>query len=334
MSANVEMFGNRAAFASLRRPAWWDLDGAYTVDKPLPILKFAAKANLLGWDVRKENLADVLPEYRFLTPAYVNVRTNPFDGGIDVLGTVGERYFNYQNEDLAALAQTFGSGDYRAETMGSLNGGRTVFMAFVHPDDIVIDPKGAADHIKRYVLLAVTFDGTGAVTGRKCNTRVECNNTLNMAFGESKPEISARHTRSMHDRIAAAVKLAGWADDFDAEFQAGIEKLYAADMTTSQFWNVVKDEFPEPEKDVKGNVKKWTDKTDTLVSVWNGGTGSMPNLPQNAYRALQTFTEVNQWNRQLRSDNTDNAYAAGAGFDNVTNAYRQRITDKLLATVA
>jgi phage/plasmid-like protein (TIGR03299 family) len=335
MSANVEQWGKMASFASLRSPAWWDIDGAFTVDKPMPIMAFAGEAHLLGWDVRKVNLADVLPsDFRFTTETHLIVRTNPYDQGTDVFGPVGRIFEPYQNEELAELAVTFGSGDYRAETMGALGNGATVFMSFAHPDDIVLDPNGGADRIKRYVMLHMRHDGTGKVTGRKCNTRVVCKNTLNVAIGESSPDFAAKHSPNMRDRIKIATELAGYVDAYDAVFEAEAQLLYARPVTDSAFWGIVKDVFPEPDKDVKGSLAKWTSKTDTLVSTWNGATGSMGNLPKNAWRALQAFTEHNQWQRQLRSDNVDNALAAGAGFDPVTNAFRQSIHDRILTVTA
>jgi hypothetical protein len=333
---DIERWGKMASFASLRQNAWWDLEGAFTLDVPVPIMEFAGKANLTNpaWDVRKVDLAEILPDWRFRVPQYVQVRTNPYDGGIDVLATVGERYGQFQNEELAELALTFASGQYRAETMGSLAGGTKVFMTFVHPDDIILDPNGSADRIRRYVMLALSHDGTGKVTGRKTNTRVQCRNTWNTAHAGSSADFGCKHTSTIAERLQVAARLAGYVDDYDVKFEADMKALYASDLTTSQFWAMVRAEFPEPETDRKGSLAKWTDKTDNIMSVWNNGTGSMPDLPFNAYRALQTFGEVNQWSRQLRNGNAQNALAAGAGFDPVTNAYRQGITDRLLATVS
>jgi hypothetical protein len=334
---DIERWGKMASFASLRQNAWWDLEGAFTLDAPIPIMEFAGKAHLTdpAWNVRKVDLSEYMPEWRFRVPMFAQVRDNPYDGGIDVLATVGKQYGQFQNEELAALAQTFGTGgQYRAETMGSLAGGTKVFMVFVHPDDIVLDPNGGADHIRRYVFLALSHDGTGKVTGRKTNTRVQCRNTWNTAHAGSPADFGCKHTATIADRLAVAAQLAGYVDDYDVKFEADMKLLYSAEMTTSEFWGIVREEFPEPEIDRKGSLAKWTDKTDGIMSVWNNGTGSMPDLPFNAYRALQTFGEVNQWGRQLRNGNAQNALAAGAGFDPVTNGYRQSITDKLLAYVS
>jgi hypothetical protein len=87
------------------------------------------------------------------------------------------------------------------------------------------------------------------------------------------------------------------------------------------------DVFPEPEEDVRGSQKKWDDKMDTILNMWQNSTGSVENLPNNAYKGLQVLTEHNQWFRGIRKDktgnpNTENFLAAGGGFDLKTNEFR------------
>lgn len=334
MTANVEQFGEMAAFASLRKPAWWDLEGAYTVDQPLPLKQFAEKAHLLGWDVRKVLAADLVGDtLNFKSNIYFNVRDNPFGNGVDVLGIVRERYENFQPEEMIETAEGMSSGQLRAETMGSLNGGGTVFMSFVHPDDIVLDPNGSNDAIRRYVSLIKSFDGTSPLTGMQHNTRVECQNTLNIAVRESKPFIKIRHTATMRDRLTAGLKIAGWTDEYDAEFEAQAQQLFAAKFTDKKFWDLVTGIFEKPENDVKGAVKKWENKTERVVSVWNDGTGSMKNLPKNGWRAFNALTEENQWNRQIRNGNVNNALEAGFGLEPRTNEFRQETLGRVLEAI-
>jgi hypothetical protein len=109
---------------------------------------------------------------------------------------------------------------------------------------------------------------------------------------------------------------------FDA-FEKEAQALYAAAVTDQTFDSIVKALYPEPDPaGAKVAITKWDNRRDRLFDLWRGPTNQ--NIRGTAWAALNAVTEENQWYRQVRSGNTENGLAAGAGFDDATNAFRSK----------
>lgn len=331
MVAAVETYKDMAAFASLRKPAWHGLGTVF--DKPVTTTEMLDLAHLSNWNLRMEVLDT--GEYSDRVE-YKILRDNPFMSRIDRLGIVGSRYKMFSNEELLAFGDSLTNERRRWETAGSLSGGRQVFAALADPDDIVLDPNGSADVIKKYLTLTTSHDGSGKIVFKKTNTRVVCWNTLNIALNENGAEYSVRHTQKMEGRLAEAKQALGFAEEYDAEFEVAMQTLFAKEMTMTEFERIVLAEFPEPDAEKSGAVTRWENKIDTILNVWSDSTGSVTNLPNNAYRGLQVLTEHNQWFRGIRKDsetdipNVENFLSAGAGFEKLTNDYRNRVYGRMM----
>lgn len=334
MPAAVETYKDMAAFASLRIPAWHHLGTVF--DKPVSTQEMLTLAHMNDWNIRFENASDWMPGFNFVNDTMHVVRDNPFvENQMDVLGTVGGRYNIFSNEEIFDFADTLTNGRRRWETAGSLKGGTKVFATLVATDDLVLDPSGSADTIRRYIMLVSSHDGSTTMIVKMVNTRVVCENTLNIALGEAGAEFKIRHTQGMETKLQDAQKALGLATIYDEVFEKEAQLLFQKEMTMTQFEKIVMDIFPEPEEDVRGSQKKWDDKMDIILDIWGDSTKSVTNLPDNAWKGLQVLTEYNQWFRGIRTDskteepNTENFLAAGAGFDLVTNRFRTETFGRL-----
>ncbi len=325
MSANIETYKEMAAFASLRIPAWHGLGIQF--QKPVTTQEMLDLAHLSNWNLRMEELET--GEFCDRTE-YKVLRDNPFMGRTERLGIVGTRYRLFPNEDLFAFGDELTNSRRRWETAASVQGGRTVFATLADPDDIVLDPNGSADVIKKYLLLKTSHDGSGKIIAKKVNTRVVCQNTLNIALGENGAEFSIRHTQSLDGRLGEAKLALGFAEDYDAEFEEAMKTLYAKDMTMVEFERIVLKEFPEPDEEKKGAVTRWENKIDTLMDIWSNSTDSVGGIPNNAYKGLQVLTEHNQWFRGIRDNGEENFFSAGTGFDRLTNEFRDRSFGRMM----
>lgn len=333
MPAGIETYKEMAAFASLRQPAWHDLGTVF--DKPVSTEEMLKLAHMHGWNLRFENAEDWMPGFTFVDETLHVVRDNPFiPGQKDVLGTVGGRYNIFSNEQIFDFADTLTEGRRRWETAGSIKNGQKVFATLVATDDLVLDPNGSADTIKRYIMLVSSHDGSTTMIVKMVNTRVVCQNTLNIALGEGGAEFKIRHTQGMETKIQDARAALSLASIYDEVFEKEMQALFEADMTMSQFESIVMDIFPEPEEDVRGSQKKWDSKMDTILNIWQNSTGEVENLPNSAYKGLNVLTGWNQWHRGIRKDktgspNTENFLAAGAGFDVKTNEFRTEAFERM-----
>lgn len=325
MALGADTYGKNTMLASLRRPAWNGLGQVF--DKPVSTEEMLDLSHLSNWNLRMEELDT--GEYCDKTEFKV-LRDNPLmDGRTERLGIVGTRYHLFSNEELFDFGDTLTTQRRRWETAGALDGGRRVFATLVSTDDLVLDPNGSADTIRKYLLLTSSHDGSGTILAKKIDTRVECWNTLNIAFREAGPEFKIRHTQKMEEKISQAKKALGFADLYDEVFEREAMELFAKEMTLVQFEKIVLDMFPEPEEDKKGAAKKWNDKVDDILNIWQNSTKSVGNLPNNAWKGLQVLTEHNQWFRGIRKGDMENYYAAGAGFDLRTNRFRTEAYERM-----
>jgi phage/plasmid-like protein (TIGR03299 family) len=327
MGHMLEQYGDMASFASLREPAWHGL--GTILDSEVSTSEMLKVAHLAGWDVRLDDLD--LPG-RSHKNFFAVTRKNPFDGDRDVLGVVGERYKVLQNEDLFSFADNMLDGG-RWETAGSIKNGTVVFGSLALDREVVLDESGVGDKINTYLLVHTSHDGSLAVQASVTPVRVVCQNTLNYALSGVKQSYKIRHTSTVTGKVQAAREALGLAnkylDEFEKEAQTLIEKQIDADT----FFSIVKAAYPEPDKDVKGSVTKWTNKVDTLFDIYQGETVAKAGIMNTAWGAYNTLTERLDWFRNPRGGNAEGVLAAASGFDAATNAEKNRLL-KVVKAVA
>jgi phage/plasmid-like protein (TIGR03299 family) len=323
----LEQYGDMASFASLREPAWHGL--GTILDSEVSTSEMLSVAHLAGWDVRLDDLD--LPG-RSHKNFFAVTRKNPFDGDRDVLGVVGERYKVLQNEDLFSFADNMLDGG-RWETAGSIKNGTVVFGSLALDREVVLDESGVGDKVNTYLLVHTSHDGSLAIQASVTPVRVVCQNTLNYALSGVKQSYKIRHTSTATGKVQAAREALGLAnkylDEFEKEAQTLIEKQIDADT----FFSIVKAAYPEPDKDVKGSVTKWTNKVDTLFDIYQGETVAKAGIMNTAWGAYNTLTERLDWFRNPRGGNAEGVLAAASGFDAATNAEKNRLL-KVVKAVA
>lgn len=317
MVAAVEVYKDQASFASLRVPAWHNL--GTVLDEPVSTSEMLRIAHLSDWNVRLEDIT--LPG-RSSTPFFATVRTNPFDGGADVLGVVKERYRTYQNEDLFAFGDNLLDGG-RWETAGSIKEGKVVFGSLALDREVVLDATGANDKVNTYLLVHTSHDGSLSIQASVTPVRVVCQNTLNMALSGAKQTYKIRHTAKAEGRVVAAREALGIAHTYVDAFEKEAAALYAAAVTDNQFFDIVSAAYPKPDEDIKGSMTKWQNKVDALFDIYNGPTES--TIRGTAWGAYNALTERLDWFRSPRGGNAENAYAAASGFDAATNVEKGRL---------
>jgi phage/plasmid-like protein (TIGR03299 family) len=327
MSHLLEQYGDMASFASLREPAWHGL--GTILDSEVSTQEMLEVAHLAGWNVRLEDVA--LPG-RSHKNYFAVTRTNPFDGDADVLGVVGERYKVLQNEDLFSFADNMLDGG-RWETAGSIKNGTVVFGSLALDREVVLDPSGATDKVNTYLLVHTSHDGSLAVQASVTPVRVVCQNTLNYALSGVKQSYKIRHTSTVTGKVQAAREALGLANKYLDEFEKEAQTLITKEITADTFFDIIKAAYPEPDKDVKGSLTKWTNKVDTLWDIYQGETVAQAGIMNTAWGAYNTLTERLDWFRNPRGGNAEGVLAAASGFDAATNAEKNRLL-KVVKAVA
>jgi phage/plasmid-like protein (TIGR03299 family) len=312
------------SFVSVREPAWHGL--GVVIDGHVSTSEMLRVGKLDNWNVRVEEVP--LPDNYFAArPQYRTVRNSPYvPGNVDVLGYVGERYNEFQNEELFA----FGDGLLRGgkwETAGSLRDGTRVFGALALDREVTI---AGADAINSYLLVSTSHDGSAAIQASVTPIRVVCMNTLNAALSGAAQTFKIRHTQTLHDRLAAADKALGLADKYLDVWAESMEGLTEQEITDIQFEELIQTLYAP--NDTKAGVTRFDKRADILWGIWEGDTiGEFKNTAYGAYNALNE--ELN-WFRNGRGENAaENVMASRSGFNPVWNAENNKILAAVQAAV-
>jgi phage/plasmid-like protein (TIGR03299 family) len=307
----------QVAFATRGEPGWHNLGTVFPDDRKITTAEMLDLAHLSGWSIELIEL-QTKARARKAQPFFEVVRTNPFDGGLDRLGVVKSRYRVFQNEELFAFGDNILSGGAQWETGGSIKDGTQVFGSLLIDRTVVLGAGEYDDSVKIYLLVSTSHDGTLSIQASVTPVRVVCQNTLGVALSGVQQKFKIRHTEKADGKVAEAQKALGLTFAYAAEFEKEMEALIQQSITDNEFDALVKGLYPEPEKDVKGSLKKWETKRDLLWDVYRGqadGPDTMSTITGTKYGALNALTEALDWYRMPRSGNVDNLFIAQAGFD-------------------
>lgn len=128
----------------------------------------------------------------------LNLRSNPEatvlyrSDTLDSLSVVSKRYKVVQPKDVLGFYRDLVSvGGFELETAGVLKGGKKLWALARTGQEIMLSGN---DKVAAYLLLATSCDGSLATTAQFTSVRVVCNNTLQMAVGESRGAVRVPHS--------------------------------------------------------------------------------------------------------------------------------------------
>lgn len=336
MAHNLETENNEVAFALRGQPAWHGLaNHIFDEDEIVSTSQMLEAALLSKWDVSLWPISYFTPEsYNFVCDPYIVTRTNPFSGGTDVLATVGSRYQVVQNEELFAFGDSILDGGASWESAGSIKGGREVFGSLVIPREFTLDPSGAADEVKTYLLVNTSHDGSVAVQASVTPVRVVCQNTLNMALRNVKQSFKIRHTQAVGGKVALARESLSLTHKYMDTFELEAKALYEASVSDAKWNEIITNLYPKPETDGKGSMSKWENKITLLNDIYYTSP-TTETIRGTAWGALNALTERMDYFRSARAGRTESMFSGASGFTPAVNTEKNRILSavKTLAAV-
>jgi phage/plasmid-like protein (TIGR03299 family) len=336
MAHNLEEYADGSvAFALRGEPAWHGLANVL-FDKNAHINTSAMldAAKLSNWNVALEPV--LFPaDYRTIADSFMVTRTNPVDGGKDVLAVVGDRYQVFQNEDLFSFGDNILDGGASWESAGAIKQGRQVFGALELDRTMVLDPSGIADTTKLYLVLFSSHDGSSAIHAMVTPVRVVCQNTLNMAIRGAKQSFKVRHTAKAEGRVAEARRVLGLSFEHMDAFESMAQDLFKVSITNQQFDDLIAKVYPAPDVSAKGAFTKWTQKVDFTKALYLNSP-TQQGITGTAWGALNALTERIDYFRAGKAGQTEGLMAAASGFEAGVNSEKARILSavKELAGVA
>jgi phage/plasmid-like protein (TIGR03299 family) len=327
MAHNLEIENGEVAFALRGAPAWHNLaNRIFTKDEEVTTATMLSEAKLSNWNVRLSPITDhISTEWNDVSNAQLVIRDNPFKSQVDVLATVGKRYKPVQNEELFAFADAIhdANPECRWESAGSLKKGKVVFGTVEIPRTMILDPQGANDETKLYLIVWTSHDGSVAVQAAITPVRVVCQNTLNLALAHAKQSFKIRHTQSVDGRIAVARETLGLALGYFDQFEIEAQELFNQAITDAEFSKLINTLYPKPEKDSKGALKKWENKIVLLDELYHNSPTNA-NIKGTKWGAFNALTERLDYYRTGRG-NSETLMAGASGFDPILTAEKNKI---------
>lgn len=268
MSHELEFVGGRASYVG-REPAWHGLGQVF---EDLSYTQAMAEANLGGWLVQAEPLANVTP-YNVAEQVDMQAitRIQPgTDGAREILSVMGGQYTAVQNEQAFALAEILTDEEgYRVVTAGSIRGGRQVFMVLESDRGFVIDPDGAGDRVQQYLALRTSHDGTLTVQAVPTLIRIVCANTFD-AVNTDNLAYSIKHTDGVHASLAEAQAAIVAANSYMETFAGRAEDWFKTDLRNNdELKKFVAMAHPLPGEDDSDRKKTtWDNRFEAIVAEY------------------------------------------------------------------
>lgn len=205
----------------------------------------------LDWDVLPE---PVYLDNGILIPNYV---ANTRSSDKKVLGIVTDRYKVVQNTEAFAFTDSLLGEDVRYETAGSLNGGKRIWLLAKMPTEKIL-----GDYVVPYLCFTNTHDGTGAVKVCMTNTRVVCNNTLNLALSTATRMWSTKHMGDIQGKLAEAEQTLEMAHKYNEALAVEAEKLANTSIKDEEVEKILEEIFPIEDNDSNRKQTNMTDARD------------------------------------------------------------------------
>ena len=234
MTANL--FGDR--FYGTRKPAWHGLGKVF--EKAITPGE-AVKVIGMDYPVEKYPLSAALPGGSALTGKWGIFRSPTTDDPEwRYFGSVASDYEVIQNVDLARIMEPL-AAVWPLETMGALDNGKCVFMAF---NTGGADIEG--DLINGYFTLVNQQDGGHTVKLIYTPVRIVCQNTLVTGLARATVSLQVQHQNGAADMIAARTNLIAKAQTAIDDTTMIFRQLATKKVTKTQVEKVFNAVYPNP----------------------------------------------------------------------------------------
>jgi phage/plasmid-like protein (TIGR03299 family) len=246
----------------------------------------AAKLN--DWNVRtvplwadvsrdqaaKQAAAAGLPQERGLLfeDEFGVVFTNPVDGLVRKIGTVGKKYTPIQMEDVVDYAEAVvDEGGAHFETAGSLRNYSQTFLTLKLPRTMVLRGlDGSEDTSEWYVSFFNSHDGSSALTSTISSIRTVCANTQDANIKGAKSTFKIQHSKNWGNKIALAREALGLFFVYEEAFETAVQALFEQPFTSDQMVGFATDltKLDKVEKNSVAATRR-QNEVDMLTALFN-----------------------------------------------------------------
>jgi phage/plasmid-like protein (TIGR03299 family) len=277
----------------------------------------------MDWEI-KESEVLYMADYKIQPYADSKVLHRSDTG--KALSVVSKRYQVVQpGEVLGFYRDLVSVGGFELESAGVLKEGRKLWALAQTGQETLL--KGG-DRVKAYLLLATSCDSTLATTAQFTSVRVVCNNTLQMAVGDSKGAVKVPHSTSFDPRQvkqALGLGISAW-----DEFMGSMKQL--AERKTNKFeaMNFLVDVLGDPTLPLQEQPNQKA--LQAVYALYSGeGKGStLASASGTAWGLVNAVTDYVDHSRRARSED----YRLDSAWFGQGAQIKQKAFEKALAMAA
>ena len=224
----------------------------------------------------------------------------------EVFGVMSDGFTPAQNLTcFDVMDAVTGSGDAAFHTVGSLFGGRRVWMLCKLQGDYKMDN---GEKLESFILLHNSHDGTAALRMRLTSVRVVCSNTLGAATS-SRAAFAARHTSGIMGRVSEARDLLG----LNAAYMARLiedanriaEQAWSHDEMKDMTYKLL-DLAPDVAIDMQRGIK--APAAEKMLDLFYLGQGNNGTTRWDGLNAVTEYLDYSKGSRSIDSlDSTEDA---------------------------
>lgn len=251
----------------------------------------------------------------------------------DDLSVVSNKYQVVQPRQIIEfyrnLVEQYG---FEIEVVGALKGGRKVWALANTGNAFQLRDR---DDVKGYLLLATSYDGTMATQARFTSVRVVCNNTLSLASGQGRADVTVPHSTTFDaSKVQLDLKIGPAWDEYQRAAREMTGRVVSRDETVRFLLDVYYGlgskeeiaEFQADEKNAKAGEKLMLRLTKALFESPGAQMSSARGTLWGALNAV-TYDVDHQLPSRSQDTRLDKAWF-GAG-----NNLKDRAWQKALAMV-
>jgi phage/plasmid-like protein (TIGR03299 family) len=278
-------------FTEKRGHAWHykaDLQGEEPNHYPKAIPVGDVHRRLFQWKAEKQPIYLMQNGPIKQIPNRVAVTRNDTD---EVLGIFSDGYSVHQYDEwlIKNLANII-DDDISIGSAGLLKSGGVAWVSLEMPDNIEA-VKGF--QIRPHLLATTSHNGTISTTYKQVTTFVVCDNTYEMALGESDPEFRIRHSKYSSMRIQSARDALGIVHRMTESMVRHIRVLADTQVSEKHFEMVLNAVVPKPSPDSKMATTRADTKRDAIVGLYRTDARAA-EWRGSALGVLQAFNTYNQ----------------------------------------
>ena len=252
----------------------------------------------VDWEVNKVSLADYMPDVEGAEDYSLIMRGDK----LALVGVNGPDYEPIQNHSVADLADAVIEvcPGANIESAGGLyEPGKVVWVLVRLPDSTVRFGTDGSEMHERYVLISTSHDGSMALTVRPTDVRVECMNTISMAWRGNKAEHVVRHTANAADYLAEA----------HSALQVSMKNMSAMDLEIQTLLNTELSEMDFSRQFLPKLMGERPEGEGRAVTTWDNKVGQVLDLyfadhneaiTGTAWGAVNAVNEYEEWGKGTR----------------------------------